>query len=72
MYTCLQHRWHPNALDVARLLVTEGLKSKQIAIRLGITPDEVKMHLRKLFRYTGAKNRAHFTALCLMPETQGE
>jgi|GEM_PF-1806360 len=70
MYPCLQHRWHPDALETARLLVTEGLSNKEIANRFGTDPQAVKEHLRNLFRHARARNRAHFVALCLGTATK--
>jgi DNA-binding NarL/FixJ family response regulator len=39
------------------LLVFQGLKNKQIAANLGITPGTVKVHLMHIFEKTGLKDR---------------
>jgi DNA-binding NarL/FixJ family response regulator len=37
--------------------VSKGMKNKQIAETLGITPGTVKVHLMHIFEKTGARNR---------------
>jgi DNA-binding NarL/FixJ family response regulator len=37
--------------------VSKGMKNKQIAEALGITPGTVKVHLMHIFEKTGARNR---------------
>ena len=49
-------RLTPRELEVVRL-VCEGMKNKQIAARLGITPGTVKVHLMHIFEKTGLKDR---------------
>ena len=39
------------------LLICGGLKNKQIAEKLGITPGTVKVHLMHIFEKTGMKDR---------------
>jgi DNA-binding NarL/FixJ family response regulator len=58
------------------LLVCQGLKNKQIAANLGITPGTVKVHLMHIFEKTGLKDRfalaVHGRTLPgLDPETEG-
>ena len=49
-------RLTPREQEVVRL-VCEGMKNKQIAARLGITPGTVKVHLMHIFEKTGLKDR---------------
>lgn len=39
------------------VLLTEGLINKEIAVRLNITPDTVKFHLKNVYRKLGVHNR---------------
>ena len=49
-------RLTPREQEVVRL-VCEGMKNKQIAVRLGITAGTVKVHLMHIFEKTGLKDR---------------
>ena len=49
--------------DVARLLV-EGVSNKEIAAALGVEVVTVKMHVGRICRKLGARNRTQ-AALCL-------
>jgi DNA-binding NarL/FixJ family response regulator len=49
-------RLTPREREVVRL-VCQGLKNKQIAANLGITPGTVKVHLMHIFEKTGLKDR---------------
>ena len=44
------------------LLICGGLKNKQIAEKLGITPGTVKVHLMHIFEKTGLKDRFSLAA----------
>jgi DNA-binding NarL/FixJ family response regulator len=68
-------RLTPREREVVRL-VCQGLKNKQIAANLGITPGTVKVHLMHIFEKTGLKDRfalaVHGRTLPgLDPETEG-
>lgn len=45
--------------------VSEGMSSKQVATKLGISEPTVKTYLRQLFEKLGATHRAHAVALAL-------
>lgn len=49
-------RLTPRERDVVRL-ICQGMKNKQIAANLGITPGTVKVHLMHIFEKTGLKDR---------------
>lgn len=49
-------RLTPRERDVVRL-ICQGMKNKQIAAKLGITPGTVKVHLMHIFEKTGLKDR---------------
>lgn len=49
-------RLTPRERDVVAL-VCQGMKNKQIAAKLGITPGTVKVHLMHIFEKTGLKDR---------------
>ena len=49
-------RLTPREREVVRL-VCQGMKNKQIASNLGITPGTVKVHLMHIFEKTGLKDR---------------
>jgi DNA-binding NarL/FixJ family response regulator len=48
--------------DVLRL-IAEGLTSKEIAARLGVTLKTVATHTERIFDKLGASNRTHAAAL---------
>jgi DNA-binding CsgD family transcriptional regulator len=50
-------RTSPRQTQILRL-VASGLSDKQIAVTLGISPHTVQMHLRRLYREHGFRNRA--------------
>jgi DNA-binding CsgD family transcriptional regulator len=39
--------------------LADGLSNKEIAARLGVDTDTVKVHCRAVFRAIGARNRVH-------------
>jgi DNA-binding NarL/FixJ family response regulator len=51
-------------LDVLEL-VAEGLSNKEIAIRLFVSEDTIKTHIRNLLVKLRARNRAHAVAIGL-------
>lgn len=55
--------------DVARLLM-KGISNKEIAAALGLEVVTVKMHVGKIMRKLGARNRTQ-AALCLAQEASG-
>lgn len=51
-------------IDIARL-VAEGLSNEEIGVKLHMSPQTVKHHLKNAFLQSGAKNRAHFAVRCV-------
>ncbi len=43
--------------------IAGGLTNERIGARLGLTMDTVKMHVGRLYRQLGARDRAHAVAL---------
>ncbi|MDR2733229.1 MAG: helix-turn-helix transcriptional regulator [Spirochaetota bacterium] len=50
-------------IEVAHLLVTEGLGKQEIGERLFIAPGTAKLHISKIYQKFGVTNRAEFMAL---------
>ncbi|MDV6346295.1 response regulator transcription factor [Nitrosomonas sp. Is35] len=46
-------------------LLVQGLSNKQIALRLAVSPETVKSHLKAIFAKTGVTNRNRLISLCL-------
>ena len=46
-------------------LVVDGLTNKEIAVRLGVSEETVKVHIRHLLAKLDARSRTHAVALAL-------
>jgi DNA-binding CsgD family transcriptional regulator len=55
-------------IEVAHLLVKEGLGKKEIGERLYIVPGTAKIHISKIYQKFGVNNRAEFMALFVKRE----
>lgn len=53
-------------------LLVQGLSNKQIALRLAVSPETVKSHLKAIFAKTGVSNRNRLISLCLTGMRSGE
>jgi two-component system nitrate/nitrite response regulator NarL len=51
-------------------LIADGLPTKGIAARLGLTESAVKWHVRRLLGRFGAESRAHLIAILLESEAE--
>lgn len=50
-------------------LLREGLRNKEIAVRLHLSPRTVEKHVERLLRKSGARSRTHLVALTARGET---
>jgi len=53
-------------------LLIQGLSNKQIAVRLAVSPETVKSHLKAIFAKTGVSNRNQLISLCLAGMRSGQ
>lgn len=53
-------------------LLVQGLSNKQIAVRLAVSPETVKSHLKAIFAKTGVTNRNRLISLCLAGMRSGQ
>jgi DNA-binding CsgD family transcriptional regulator len=57
-----QPRLTPREYDVL-VGLSEGLTNERISRKLLISPDTAKMHIQRLYRALGARDRAHAVSL---------
>ncbi len=65
-YVRTPHRLTPREREIAQL-AANGLKNKEIAEALGISPGTVKVHLMHIFEKTGVENRFQLAASARRP-----
>jgi DNA-binding CsgD family transcriptional regulator len=67
-YIFKEHGLSRREIEVAKLLVKEGLMKNEIGRRLFITPGTVKIHISKIYQKFKVNNRAEFMTLFVKSE----